>query len=238
MKVVFVHGALVFDGAWWRHRMVEPLAALGLGSRAVELPSCVAPPGASGGAVGDLYADADAVRAALDEEDEPVVVVGHSYGGMVMTDAASGQENVEHLVYVTSVMPELDETLASFGGSREPGPWMDPRPEDGTMGIKAELTPDAFMQDCDEAAVAGALERLTRQPLSVFGQTPRAIAWHEKPSTYVVCAEDLATPPEAQREYARRAGKIVEIPTGHHPMLSRPGLLARVLAEAAATPEE
>ena len=102
------------------------------------------------------------------------------------------------------------------------------------MGIKAELTPDAFMQDCDEAAVAGALERLTRQPLSVFGQTPRAVAWHEKPSTYVVCAEDRATPPEAQREYARRAGKVVEIPTGHHPMLSRPGLLARVLAEAAA----
>src|SRR5918993_3795028 len=98
--------------------MVEPLAALGLGSRAVELPSCVAPPGASGGAMGDMYADADAVRAAL-EEDGPVVVVGHSYGGMVMTDAASGQENVEHLVYLTSVMPKFDETLASFGGSRE-----------------------------------------------------------------------------------------------------------------------
>jgi hypothetical protein len=48
MKVVFVHGALVFDGAWWWHRMVEPLAALGLGSRAVELPSCVASAGAPG----------------------------------------------------------------------------------------------------------------------------------------------------------------------------------------------
>ncbi len=238
MKVVFVHGALVFDGAWWWHRMVEPLAALGLGSRAVELPSCVAPPGASGGDVGDMYADADAVRAALEEEDEPVVVVGHSYSGMVITDAAAGRENVRHLVYVTSVMPELDETLADFGGSGEPGPWMDPNPEDGTMGIKAELTPDAFMQDCDEAAVAGALERLTRQPLSVFGQTPRAVAWREKPSTYVVCAEDKATPPGAQREYARRAGRVVEVPTGHHPMLSRPGLLARVLAEAAATPDE
>ncbi len=237
MKVVFVHGALVFDGAWWWHRMVEPLAALRLGSRAVELPSCVAPPGASGGAVEDMYADADAVRAALDEEDGPVVLVGHSYGGMVITDAAAGHGNVEHLVYVTSVMPELEETMASLGRSREPGPWMDPRPEDGTMGIKAELTPDAFMQDCDEAAVAGALERLTRQPLSVFGQTPRAVAWHEKPTIYVLCAEDRATPPEAQRGYAKRAGRIVEIPTGHHPMLSRPGLLARVLAEAA-TPDE
>ena len=180
-----------------------------------------------------MYADADAVRAALDEEDGPVVLVGHSYGGMVITDAAAGHGNVEHLVYVTSVMPEHDETLASLGGSREPGPWLDPRPEDGTMGIKAELMPDAFMQDCDEAAVAGALERLTRQPLSVFGQTPRAVAWHEKPSTYVVCAEDRATPPEAQREFARRADSVVELTTGHHPMLSSPEELARVLAEAA-----
>ena len=236
MKIVFVHGALVFDGAWWWHRMVEPLAALGLGSRAVELPSCVAPSGASGEAPGDMYADADAVRAALDEEDEPVVLVGHSYGGMVVTDAAAGHENARHLVYVTSVMPEGDETLASFGGSGEPGPWMDPRPEDGTMGIKAELVPDAFMQGCDEEAVAGALKRLTRQPLAVFGQAPRGVAWREKPSTYVVCAEDRATPPEAQRGFARRAGSVVELPTDHHPMLPRPELLARVLAEAAATP--
>ena len=236
MKVVFVHGALVFDGAWWWQRMVEPLAALGLDTRAVELPSCVAPPVPSVEALGDMHADADAVRAAFDEEDEPVVLVGHSYGGMVITDAAAGQENVKHLVYVTSVMPERGETMASFGGS-ELGPWMDPREEDGTMGVKAELAPEAFMQDCDEEAIAGALERLTRQPLAVFGQAPRGVAWQEKPSTYVVCAEDRATPPEAQRGYARRADRVVELPTGHHPMLSRPELLARVLAEAAAMPE-
>ena len=236
MKVVFVHGALVFDGEWWWHRMVEPLAALGLGSRAVELPSCVASPGASPEAPGDMYADADAVRAALDEDDEPLVLVGHSYGGMVITDAAADQENVAHLVYVTSVMPERDETLASLGGGREPGPWLDPRPEDGTMGVKAELLPGAFMQGCDEEAIAGALERLTRQPLAAFGQSPRGVAWREKPSTYVVCADDRATPPEAQREYARRADRVVELPTDHHPMLSRPDLLAGVIAEAAAIP--
>src|SRR5215208_4956397 len=234
MKVVFVHGALVFDGEWWWHRMVEPLAALGLGSRAVELPTCVASPEVSPEAPGDMYVDADAVRAALDEEDEPLVLVGHSYGGMVITDSAADQENVAHLVYVTSVMPEGDETLVSLGGGREPGPWLDPRPEDGTMGVKAELLPGAFMQDCDEEAIAGALERLTRQPLAAFGQSPRGVAWREKPSTYLVCADDRATPPEAQRGYARKAGKVVELLTGHHPMLSHPELLARVIAEAAA----
>jgi pimeloyl-ACP methyl ester carboxylesterase len=180
-----------------------------------------------------MHDDADAVRAALDEEDGPVVLVGHSYGGMVITDAAAGHERVEHLVYVTSVMPEMGESLAGLGVGREPGPWMDPRSEDGTMGVKAELLPDAFMQDCDEAAVAGALERLTRQPLVVFGQAPRAVAWRGRPSTYVVCAEDRATPPEAQRELAKRADRVVELPTGHHPMLSHPELLARVLVEAA-----
>jgi pimeloyl-ACP methyl ester carboxylesterase len=233
MKVIFVHGALVFDGAWWWHRMVEPLAALGLGTLAVELPSCVVSPGDSGNAPGDMYADADAVRAVLEEEGGPVVLVGHSYGGMVITDAAADCGNVEHLVYVTSMMPELGETMASVAGSREPGPWMDPRPEDGMMGVKTEFLPETFMQDCDEATVAEAIERVTRQPLVIFGQTPRAVAWREKPSTYVVCAEDRATPPEAQREFARRADSVVELPTDHHPMLSRPELLARVLAKAA-----
>jgi pimeloyl-ACP methyl ester carboxylesterase len=236
MKVVFVHGALVFDGAWWWHRMVEPLAALGLGSRAVELPSCVAPPVPPTEMLGDMHSDADAVRAALEEEDEPLVLVGHSYGGMLITDAAAGHEHVEHLVYVTSVMPERGETLAGLGSGREPGPWMDPDPEDGTVGVRAELVPDAFMQDCDGEAVVGALRRLTRQPLAAFGQAPRAVAWRERPSTYVVCAEDRATPPEAQRGYAKRADRVVELPTGHHPMLSHPGLLARAISEAAAAP--
>jgi pimeloyl-ACP methyl ester carboxylesterase len=233
MRILFVHGALVFDGAWWWHRMVEPLAALGLETLAVELPSCVASPEVSGEALGDMYADADAVRAAIDEVDGPVVLVGHSYGGMVITDAAEGCGNVKHLIYVTSMMPELSETMASFAGSREPGPWMDPRPEDGMMGLKTEYLPEAFMQDCDEATVAEALERVTRQPLVVFGQPPRAVAWREKPTTYVVCAEYRATPPEVQREFARRADSVVELPTGHHPMLSRPEMLAGVLAEAA-----
>jgi hypothetical protein len=73
-----------------------------------------------------MHTDTDAVRAALDEEDAPVVLVGHFLRRAVIAEAASGQKNVEHFVYVTSVMAELEETLASFGGSREPRPWMDP----------------------------------------------------------------------------------------------------------------
>jgi hypothetical protein len=60
---------------------------------------------------------------------------------------------------------------------------MDPREENGTMGLKAELAPDAFMQDCDEGTIAGALKCMTRQPLAVFGQAPRGVAWRERRST-------------------------------------------------------
>jgi pimeloyl-ACP methyl ester carboxylesterase len=109
---------------------------------------------------------------------------------------------------------------------------MDPRFEDGTMGVRAELMSDAFMQDCDDEAVDGAMRRLTRQPLACFGQSVRGVAWREKPATYVVCAEDRATRPEAQRRRACRAGRVVEVSAGHHPMLSRPRLLARVISDA------
>ncbi len=184
------------------HRVIEPLVTLGLRTRLVELPSCGAPPVPS---VETLVAmHANAVRAVLDEEDEPVVLVGHSYGGVVITDAAVGQENVKHLVCVTSVMPERGETLVSFGES-EFSPWTDPRDADGTMGVKAEPAPAVFMKDCDEEAVAGALERLIRQP----GGLRASSTW---------------------------GAATGEAPTGHHPILSRPELLARVLAEAAVMP--
>lgn len=111
MKVVFVHGACVTDGAWWWHRMEAPLADLGLSSHAVELPSCGSGPADD---LGDMYSDADAVRALLVRSAEPVILCGHSYGGMVITDAAADQVNVEHLVYLSAVMPDQEQSLAGF----------------------------------------------------------------------------------------------------------------------------
>jgi hypothetical protein len=73
------------------------------------------------------------------------------------------------------MMPERNEMMANFGGS-ELGAWIAPHPDDSTRGIKADLVPDAFMQEYDEEAVAGALERLTRQPLVVVAQAPRGVA--------------------------------------------------------------
>lgn len=231
MRVVFVHGACAVDADWWWHRMVEPLAALGLDSRSVELPSCGEQAGAASGA--DLHADADAVRAVLDERPaEPTLLCGHSYGGMVITDAAAGRDDVVRLLYVTAVVPDTGESLASLAGPRR-APWVVPR-DDGT--VVPNTTVDlrgAFLHDCDAEAAEGALRRLGPQSQAAFGQAPRAIAWHSTPSTYVVCAADGATPPERQREFARRASATVELPTGHHPFLSHPKALARVIGETA-----
>ena len=104
MRVVFVHGALVRDADWWWHAMPGPLAALGHRTAAVELPSCVGP--------GDLAADAAAVRAAVDAAGEPVALVGHSYGGTVITEAGA---DAAHLVYVASVLADAGRSHAESG---------------------------------------------------------------------------------------------------------------------------
>jgi pimeloyl-ACP methyl ester carboxylesterase len=88
---------------------------------------------------------------------------------------------------------------------------------------------DLFLYDCDQAAVEGAVERLIWQNAVVTAQPVRRAGWRDRPSTYVVCAGDRATPPDAQRAQAARAGEVVELPTGHHPMLSHPELLADLL---------
>ena len=87
-----------------------------------------------------------------------------------------------------------------------------------------------FLQDCDEATTEQALARLTRQSLTPFTQPPREIAWRQKPATYFVCTEDLATPAEAQRRRVRAGARLVEFHAGHHPFLSHPDEFAQSIA--------
>ena len=87
-----------------------------------------------------------------------------------------------------------------------------------------------FLQDCDETTTEQAVSRLTRQSLAPFAQAPRQIAWQQKPTTYIVCTEDLATPPEAQRRRVRAGTRLVEFDAGHHPFLSRPDAFADTIA--------
>jgi pimeloyl-ACP methyl ester carboxylesterase len=223
--LIFVHGACVRDAAWWWSRMVEPLAGHGIASVAVALPSC----GEAGGELGDLYADVRACARAIEEADAQVILCGHSYGGMVITEAGA-DERVAGLLYVVSVMPETGQSMADLTAS-EPAPWMLPG-DDGTVGVDAGIVSELFLQDCDELTTRHALERLTRQSLTPFTQPPRHVAWQEKPSTYIVCTEDLAIPAETQRRRIRRAARQIDFRAGHHPFLARPGAFAQTIAAA------
>ncbi|MBO0850861.1 MAG: alpha/beta hydrolase, partial [Pseudonocardia sp.] len=232
MRVLFVHGACVVDGAWWWHRMTAPLAGLGLATEAVELPSCG--PSGDDEPLGDLDADVAAVRRAAGGSTQPTVLVGHSYGGMVITGAAAGLENVRHLVYVASMLPDEGESLAALADPDGTN-WLEPEDESArTVRLRTDLSEDDFrahfLDDCDEPAAAGAPARVGRQSAAVFGQPSRDAGWRRVASTAVVCARDRATRPEQRRRWAARAGTVVELDSGHHPFLSRPGELAEIIA--------
>ena len=217
MRVVFVHGACVKDGSWWWHPTAELLSERGVASAAPLLPSC----GETGAPLGGLSEDVAAVRAVLTASDEPTVLVGHSYGGIVITEAAAGAESVRHLLYVSSYLAEPGESLSSFGGEA-PAPFLDIDPDGGTFSVHADALADTFLQDCSADIQRQATGKLARQSLAVLGAPVRSAAWHEVANTYLVCAEDRGTPAERQREFAARAGTVVELDAGHHPFLSQP----------------
>ncbi len=229
MRVVFVHGACVRDGSWWWHRTGELLAGSGIPSRAPALPSC----GESGRPAGPdgpgLTEDVVAVRRVLTDGDEPTVVVAHSYGGIVTAEAAADLDTVRHLVLVSSYLPEPGESLSSFAGG-EPAPFLRIDPDRGTFTVRTGTLADTFLQDCDADVQRGAVDRIARQSLGVLTQPVRSAAWRAVPSTYLLCAEDRGTPAERQREFARRAGRVVELSTGHHPFLSRPAAVRDLIA--------
>jgi pimeloyl-ACP methyl ester carboxylesterase len=222
MRVVFVHGACVKDGAWWWHPTAELLAEHGVASEAPALPSC-GETGAPAGA--GLSDDVAAVQAVLEASDEPTVVVAHSYGGIVAAEAAT---TAHRLLLISSYLPEVGESLSTFGGET-PAPFLDIDPEGGTFTVRPESLADTFLQDCSPELQREAMGKTARQSLAVLGQPVRAAAWQHVPSTYLVCADDRGTPAGRQREFARRAGRVVELDAGHHPFLSQPAAVRDLL---------
>ncbi len=221
MRVVFVHGACVKDGSWWWHRTAALLAERDVASEAPALPSCGEtgePTDANGPGLAE---DVAAVREVLTASGEPTVVVAHSYGGIVTAEAAAGVTAVRHLVLVSSYLPEVGQSLSSFGGE-EPASFLDIDPEGGTFTVRQDALAETFLQDCDPEIQRQATDRTARQSLAVLEQRVRSAAWQHVPSTYLICAEDRGTPVGAQREFAGRAGGVVELDAGHHPFLSQP----------------
>ena len=221
MRVVFVHGACVKDGSWWWHRTAELLAERGIASEAPALPSCGEmgeSPSAGGPGLAD---DVAAVRQVLIASDEPTVVVAHSYGGIVTAEAAASVGSVRHLLLVSSYLPEVGQSLSSFGGE-EPAPFLDIDPTGGTFTVRLDTLAETFLQDCYQEIQRAAMDKTARQSLVVLKQPVQAAAWQHIASTYLVCARDQGTPADRQRTFAGRAGNVVELDAGHHPFLSQP----------------
>jgi pimeloyl-ACP methyl ester carboxylesterase len=220
--VVLVHGAF-HDGRCWE-RVRSELDDRGVANLAPDLP------------LTGLDADAATVRALLDAVDGPVVLCGHSYGGMVISQAASGRDDVDRLVYLCAVQTETDDELTQ---SVRPTPLMEHlvNGDDGKTYVDPEHAAECFYHDCDPETAATAVSWL--RPMDAIGGLvdPDTVlgppAWTTIRSTYVVCTDDRALHADTQREMAKHADDVVEWDTSHSPMLSQPDLVAELLSELA-----
>src|SRR3954469_11819119 len=188
MRVVFIHGAFSRDGAWWWAPAAAALDRHGIASTAVALPSCGEQGTAPSGAGPGLEDDAAATTAVLDNGG-PAILVAHSYGGMVASQAGE-HPAVRALVYITSFLPAVGETLATLSSGPDPVPVI-PHP-DGSVSVDASdrAAFDArFLHDVrDRDLVSGAHDRLCAQSSAVFGAQTTAAAWERIPSTSPICA--------------------------------------------------
>ena len=181
-----------------------------------------------------LTSDADYIRSVLQTIDGPIVLVGHSYGGAVISNAARGVGNVKALVYIAAFAPDSGESLAQLV-NLNPGTHITPdalteRPyplPDGTQGvdlyIKAEVFRDAFAGDLPRKTTN--LMQATQRPFSVaaFTEASGEPAWKTIPSWYLVATNDHAIPPMTQRFMAERAGATTaSVRASHVPMSPSP----------------
>ena len=176
----------------------------------------------------DLAADGDNLRAALDAIDGPVLLVGHSYGGAVISDAGA-HPNVEHLVYLTAFPLDTGESVMRERARGWRGHELAEAMQfDGDIvTVDPARSVEFFYHDCAPEVAAAAAARLRPMSMAAMAGVTRAVAWREKPATYIVCTDDRAIPVALQRSGAARAGEVLEMPTSHSPFLSRPDELAR-----------
>jgi pimeloyl-ACP methyl ester carboxylesterase len=214
--LLLVHGA--WHGSWCWDPLIEALD--GVPVRTVDLPSV----GTDPEALGDLERDAETVRAALAGIDGPVVVLGHSYGGIPVTEAATADLGVVHLVYLCAFQLDAGESLVGSLGGEVP-PWQ----EVHATHVRVTTPEPVFYNGVDPELTERAVNRLGLHSVGALTQPLSRAAWRELPSTYVVCERDQAIPVSAQEAMAQRAGEVLRMDAGHSPFLSHPAELAGLL---------
>ena len=221
-NIVLVHGAFA-DGSSWA-KVIPILQAKGYNVTAVQNP------------LTSLADDVAATQRTLAQQDGPVILVGHSWGGVVITEAGTDPK-VAGLVYVAAFGPDQGEVVGDLGKAYPPPPAFTAPIVDaqGFMTLPTDAVLKHFAQDLPpaEARVVAA----TQGPVSVsaFGSKVSNVAWKMKPSWYIVSAQDGAIAPDEERFFAKRMkATTTELKASHVSMLSQPQAVAAVILDAAA----
>lgn len=221
--MLLVHGGFCQGSVW--DETVVALRASGHRAEAVDLPSS----GSTASSLGDLHADVEAVTAVLSSLDDGVVLVGHSGGGMVLTELGD-HPRVRRSVYVAALWPQKGQSVGDLLGGQFPE-WMTMR-EDGAIQVAADVdvVRDALCADVDRDRFVGDIyPRYVLTSLSSVG-SPSTAPDSSHPASYLICEHDRAVPPEAQEAMASAADQVYRLPSSHSPLLSMPHELADAIA--------
>ena len=223
-SIVLVHGAFADSSSW--NKVIPLLEAEGFTVTAVQNP------------LKSLSEDVATTKRVLDAQKGDVVLVGHSYGGAVITEAAAGNSKVKALVYVAAFAPDAGETLGALGERFPAAPLGTAVVPDsaGFLYIDRAKVADVFANDLpkEESALLAA----TQKPLAaaIFGEPLKAAAWKSIPSWYVVSTQDKAINPDLERFMAKRMNaKTKELKASHVSFISNAPEIAKVIESAAAS---
>jgi pimeloyl-ACP methyl ester carboxylesterase len=218
--VVLVHGGFV-DGSGWRG--VYNLLKDDYSVRIVQNPTI------------SLEGDVAATKMIIGAQSEPVILVGHSYGGAVITEAGNDPK-VAALVYIAGFVPDQGESVETLIADPPPGAPVPPilPPQDGFLFLDREKFPASFAGDLSADEAAFMADSQVPWGVEALSGTNSEAAWRSKPSWYLVATEDRMIPPPAQRSMSERAGSTVEEAAGSHSIyVSQPATVAALIKKAA-----
>jgi pimeloyl-ACP methyl ester carboxylesterase len=219
--VVLVHGGFV-DGSGWQG-VYDRLKKDGYKVAVVQNPTL------------SLEGDVAATNRVIDAQSEPVTLVGHSYGGAVITEAGTNPK-VASLVYIAAFAPDKDESVNTLIADPPPDAPVPPilPPEDGFLYLDKEKFHDSFAGDVSDEEAEFMADSQVPWGVDALGGMISEPAWRSKPSWYLVATEDRMIPPPAQREMSARAGStVVEVEGSHAIYVSKPEAVAELIEKAA-----
>jgi len=219
--VVLVHGGFV-DGSGWQG-VYDRLKKDGYKVAVVQNPTL------------SLEGDVAATNRVIDAQSEPVTLVGHSYGGAVITEAGTNPK-VASLVYIAAFAPDKDESVNTLIADPPPDAPVPPilPPEDGFLYLDKEKFHDSFAGDVGDEEAEFMADSQVPWGVDALGGMISEPAWRSKPSWYLVATEDRMIPPPAQREMSARAGStVVEVEGSHAIYVSKPEAVAELIEKAA-----